>query len=153
MKRVEKETVMIMSLQDVQRSLLFLLIIGVGLYFFGEYELVQKGLVIATGFVIFFLIKELIYNFLAYRHSYYEISEDTVHIKGGGFSVWETTLPISRIQHLDVSQSFYARFFDLYSLNIYTAGDDHDIKYLKKDPIDSLHQELLAKMKMETEKE
>jgi len=153
MKRVEKKSLTIWNLMDLQRALGYLLILGIGFYFFGDYTLVKKGLFIATGFVLFNLIKELILNYFDYLHTFYEVTEKAVYIKEGGWTIWETTVPIHRIQHLDTSQSFYARMFDLYSLNLYTAGDDHSIQYLKKEVTDSLHQQILEKLKTENEQE
>lgn len=153
MRRVEKKSITIWNLMDIQRGLGFLLLIGIGFYFFGDYSLVKKGLIIATGFVIYILIKDLVLNFFSYQHTFYEVTEDAVYLKQGGLTIWETTIPIHRIQHLDTSQPFYARMFDLYSLNLYTGGDDHSIQYLKKEVTDSLHQQILEKLKTENEQE
>ena len=40
-----------------------------------------------------------------------------------------TTVPFNRIQHIEINQGPFSRFFDLATLSIFTAGNSsHDLK-------------------------
>ena len=46
------------------------------------------------------------------------------------------TVPFSRIQHVEIDEGMFSRFFKLASLSVYTAGDSSDdleIKGLSKE--------------------
>jgi hypothetical protein len=62
---------------------------------------------------------------LEYRHTSYTLSEDGIEIRSGVFWKQVTTVPRSRVQHIDVSQGPMERAYDLGRLVIYTAGTDH----------------------------
>ena len=90
------------------------------------------------------LLYELAMDPIIYRNTKYQLNEDTLIIRIGGLTVEETTIPLIRIQHVDIEQSFHSRLFGLYSLNIYTAGDTHSISYIKKEVADMLKDKLIS---------
>ena len=59
------------------------------------------------------------------RHTWYTIDSQAIEIRRG--VVWRevTTVPRSRVQHIDVSQGPIERSYNLGRLIIYTAGTDH----------------------------
>lgn len=76
-----------------------------------------SGLIFFIGFILVFL-----YPWLAYKYWGFEIKDTEVYLKRGILTRIYTTAPFSRIQHLDVEQSFIERMFHLSKLVIYTAG-------------------------------
>ncbi len=60
-----------------------------------------------------------------YRHTSYELDADGIEIRSG--VVWRniTSVPRSRVQHIDVSQGPLERSFGLGRLVIFTAGTHH----------------------------
>ena len=133
MNRVDKRSIMIWSLDDFQYYFIRMLVFGVIYYFFGEYGLVQKILLLFSIYFTITFIKEICINPLLYRNFMYLINDQMIHIYKGGLTSNHETIPIQRVQHVDISQSFYSRLFQLYSLTIYTAGLNHTIGYLPKE--------------------
>lgn len=62
---------------------------------------------------------------LEHRHTSYVIDEEGIEIRSG--VVWRavTSVPRSRVQHIDVSQGPLERAYGLGRLVIYTAGTEH----------------------------
>jgi len=130
--------------------------IGVIYFFFGDIKWVWKLLLIGLLYILYNLITDLISHHFAYKNSEYQLSDEILFIKNGGLIQYENTIPLNRIQHSDIEQSFYSRIFDLYALNIYTAGDRHTIEYIKKDVADDLKDKIIkiiTKVTDEHEKE
>lgn len=73
--------------------------------------------VAVTGLLMIFL-----YPWLAYKYWGFDIRETEVYLERGILTRIYTTAPFSRIQHIDVEQSFIERMFALGKLVIYTAG-------------------------------
>jgi uncharacterized protein len=132
MLKVERKSIIIWSLEDLQLFSVRMAVIAFVYYFFHEYDFVLKIVILfSIYFTLNFLI-EIILNPLRYRNFSFSIDGDSIKITKGGFTVQEDTVPIRRIQHVDIEQTFYSRFFRLYCLNIYTAGHDHSILFLKE---------------------
>lgn len=132
MKKVEKKSILIWSLEDIQSFLLCILPIALIYYFFNEYLLLKKIVILLCFYYSAKCLLNLIKNPLHYRNFNFNITRDTIYIQKGGFTVTHDTIPIRRIQHVDIEQTFFSRFFDLYWLNVYTAGLDHSIGFLKE---------------------
>ena len=62
---------------------------------------------------------------LQYRYTHYQVDDDGIWIKRGVWFRGETSIPITRIQHIDVTQGPIERAFGLGTLIIYTAGTQH----------------------------
>jgi membrane protein YdbS with pleckstrin-like domain len=60
-----------------------------------------------------------------YRRTSYRIDEDRIEIRRG--VIWRavTSVPRSRVQHIDVSQGPLERRFGLGTLSVYTAGTEY----------------------------
>ena len=66
----------------------------------------------------------------------YVLREKDVTYKSGVLIEKITTVPYSRIQHVEINEAPISRIFKLASLNVFTAGDssnDLDIKGIKKE--------------------
>lgn len=77
---------------------------------------------LAIGVFVFGFIMTFIYPWLAYKYWAFDIRENEVYLERGILTRVFTTAPFTRIQHLDVEQSFIERIFALGKLVIYTAG-------------------------------
>jgi len=68
--------------------------------------------------------------------------------QSGFFYFTETVIPYNRIQHVEIKQGPLSRFFNLYSLRLYTAGassGDLIIDGLDKETAQKLKAKVLAK--------
>jgi membrane protein YdbS with pleckstrin-like domain len=59
---------------------------------------------------------------VAYRHFFYRVDQRGIEIKQGVLWRTVTTVPRSRVQHIDVSQGPFERRLDLGTVTIHTAG-------------------------------
>jgi uncharacterized protein len=62
---------------------------------------------------------------IEFRHFFYKLDDQGIEIRAGIFWRSVTSVPRSRVQHIDVSQGPMERSHDLSRLVIYTAGTDH----------------------------
>ena len=60
--------------------------------------------------------------YIDYRHWRYRIDTDGIEIWSGVYWRERTTVPRSRVQHIDVSQGPLERSYGLATLSVYTAG-------------------------------
>jgi membrane protein YdbS with pleckstrin-like domain len=88
------------------------------------------------------LIINLIKDHLRYKNSGYQIENEVVCVKYKGLSSIETTIPYKRVQHVDIEQTFFSRLYNLYKVNIYTAGDTKIIHYLSKEEAELIKNEI-----------
>ncbi|MBM7693539.1 membrane protein YdbS with pleckstrin-like domain [Peribacillus deserti] len=142
MKKIEKQSVTIWNLFSLQNAIITFLITGITFFFFEDVQWVRKILVIIVIWALYTFITDLIAHHLTYNNAAYELTDNILYIQNGGFSRHENTIPLNRIQHADIEQSFYSRFFDLYALNIYTAGANHTIEYIKREVADDLRNKI-----------
>ncbi|WP_299336728.1 PH domain-containing protein [uncultured Psychroserpens sp.] len=89
---------------------------------------VTKAIVQERFWFIFLLVLglwliNLIITILAFKKRKYAIREHDVIYAKGLLVNSITTVPISRIQHIEESRSWLARQFGLATLNLYTAGE------------------------------
>ncbi|PTK11435.1 PH domain-containing protein [Mammaliicoccus sciuri] len=68
-----------------------------------------------------------------YRNFRYEINDDEINIKSGIFMIRETTIPMGRIQNVDLYEGFIMRKFNLANITLSTAGGNRMIQYLNKE--------------------
>ena len=61
----------------------------------------------------------------AYQHTFYRVDEQGIEIRKGVYWRVVINVPLSRVQHIDVSQGPIERRYGLGTLVIYTAGTDH----------------------------
>lgn len=81
--------------------------------------------VIWIGTALFFLWLSWRWPAVEHRHSAYKVDDRGIEIRRG--VVWRQVIhvPLSRVQHTDVSQGPLERTHGLGTLVIYTAGTDH----------------------------
>lgn len=75
----------------------------------------------------------IIQPYYMYRNFRYDITNDEVNIKSGIFMIEESTIPMGRIQNVDLYEGFFMRKFNLASISLSTAGGNSGLKYLKVD--------------------
>lgn len=138
MEHVEKQTLHIWNLGDIKSWFLYVLAIGVAYFFLHDYNLIEKACYIAWIFYTFRLGMDIFHNFLQFKNKRYEITEEYIRLTNDGWWKDEDVIPIQNVQHTNISQSTFSRFFNLYRLTIYTAGDTHTIAFIQKEKADTL---------------
>ncbi|APZ47512.1 hypothetical protein BW723_14990 [Polaribacter reichenbachii] len=87
-----------------------------------------------TFMLLFLLI--FIFEKLSFTKRKYALREKDISYKQGLVIKKLTTVPFSRIQHVETDEKPFSRIFGLASLSVYTAGDSSDdlvIKGIKKE--------------------
>lgn len=101
----------------------------IGLVFLGKYLIENKEahLPISIWYVlvavILFCVLNFLVSFLAFQKRKYALRTHDVIYAKGLLVHNKVTVPISRIQHVEESRSWLARYFGLTTLKIYTAGE------------------------------
>lgn len=80
--------------------------------------------------VIVQLLEIILYPPIEYIQWQYMIAPDRIEIKKGIFYRTHTVIPVSRIQHVAVTQGIFQRPFNLSTVQIHTAGDVMEIQEL-----------------------
>lgn len=80
----------------------------------------------------------IIQPYYMYRNFRYEIHDDEINIKSGIFMIRETTIPMGRIQNVDLYEGFIMRKYHLANITLSTAGGNEMIQYLNKDKANDL---------------
>ena len=88
------------------------------------------GTVIAAVLVMMQLLQIILYPPIEYAQWQYMIAPDRIEIKKGIFYRTHTVIPISRIQHVAVTQGVLQRPFGLSTVQLHTAGDVMEIQEL-----------------------
>jgi membrane protein YdbS with pleckstrin-like domain len=65
-------------------------------------------------------------KFVGFKRRKYALREKDISYKSGVLFKKLTTVPFSRVQHIEVDEGPISRLFNLASLSIYTAGDSSD---------------------------
>lgn len=79
--------------------------------------------------VVFILVNVMMY--VGFKKRKYAVREKDISYKSGIFLRKLTTVPFSRIQHIEVDEGLFSRFFKLASLSVFTAGDSSDDLVIK----------------------
>ena len=91
-------------------------------------------LLIPVALIVVIAIYGLIIQpYYMYRNFRYEINDDEINIKSGIFMIRETTIPMGRIQNVDLYEGFIMRKYNLANITLSTAGGNRMIQYLNKD--------------------
>ena len=96
----------------------------------GGNEMKMAGWIIAAAIVLVQVLSIFIYPPIEYIQWSYLIAPDRIEIKKGIFYRTHTVIPISRIQHVAVTQGVLQRPFGLSTVQIHTAGDVMEIQEL-----------------------
>ena len=92
-------------------------------YFIERKEAIEVNLWYILPPVLIFCVLNFIISVLAFKKRKYAIREHDVVYAKGLLVHSITTVPISRIQHVEESRSWLARHFGLSTLKIFTAGE------------------------------
>ncbi len=84
------------------------------------YTYIQPIYVYTSIFLFSLLL--LLYYYIGFTKRKYAIRQKDISYKSGVFIKSTTTVPFNRIQHIEIDEGFFSRFFKLASINIYTAG-------------------------------
>jgi len=112
--------------------LLLFISLSIGLFFLIDKKLVNKipayiPLIYSAFFLIFILI--FIFIIVGFPKRKYALRDKDIYYKSGVLTKTITTVPFSRIQHVEIDQGPISRFFGLSCLTVFTAGDSsHDLE-------------------------
>jgi len=109
----------------------------------------QENFWVLFGVLFIFCLIDFTTSYIAFKNRKYAIREHDVIYAKGFLTRSITTVPISRIQHIEESRSWLARQFHLSTLNIFTAGEsgsDLTIKGLPKDEAKQINDFLSSKV-------
>ena len=76
-------------------------------------------------------ISIILIKFWGFKKRKYAVREKDISYKSGILFKKQTTVPFSRIQHLEIDEGPISRFFKLASLSVFTAGDSSDDLVIK----------------------
>ncbi len=85
-------------------------------------EISSIGFVVPSIITVLLLIRAGVLPFLHYKIWAFEIKDDEICIERGLLVRRNTSIPVVRIQHIDVNQGIFDRMFGLSRLILFTAG-------------------------------
>lgn len=113
---------------------LLITLIILDFYVFSDKVKAHEILIFACFFIFFGSV--LLYIILMFPLRMYAIRDRDISYKCGLFFRKLTTVPFSRIQHVEIDEGPISRIFKLASISVYTAGDSSDdliIKGIKRE--------------------
>ena len=109
------------------------------------------GWCIVAFMVVLQLLQILIYPPIEYIQWQYMIAPDRIEIKKGIFYRTHTVIPISRIQHVAVTQGVLQRPFKLSTVKIHTAGSEMEIQELNTEVAEEICARLQKRVNVKVE--
>lgn len=115
-----------------------MIVVFVGLFFLIQYNLNEAipeyttYLYIGVSIVFLLIIG---FSIIGFSRRAYAIRDKDISYKSGILIKKITTVPFSRIQHVEIDEAPISRLFNLAAISVFTAGDSSDdlvIKGLKK---------------------
>lgn len=103
----------------------------------------------ALGLYLLFVLISLILSRAAFPKKKYGLRDKDISYQSGLLSTALSIVPFSRIQHVEIHESFLARQFDLATLRIFTAGGTSgglNIPGLPKDDAQTIKEALMEKI-------
>ncbi|QTE22640.1 PH domain-containing protein [Polaribacter cellanae] len=76
--------------------------------------------------VFIFLLITLSIKIIGFKKKKFAVREKDISYKNGIFFRTLTTVPFNRIQHVEIDQGPFSRYFNLVTLSVFTAGDSSD---------------------------
>lgn len=116
---------------------------------FEEIDLQKHTSLIYTVLALVLLVNTILI-LVGFKKRKYAVREKDISYKQGVLVSKLVTVPYNRIQHLNITETFFLRLFKLASLHIYTAGDDASdlvIKGLPKKRAYEIREYILQKTK------
>ncbi len=117
----------------------------------GSEGAIVVGWIVAALIVLFQLLQILIYPPIEYIQWAYMIAPDRIEIKKGIFYRTHTVIPISRIQHVAVTQGVLQRPFKLSTVQIHTAGSVMEIQELSTEVAEEICSRLQKRVNVKVE--
>lgn len=117
----------------------------------GSEAIIIAGWIIAALIMLFQLLQIIIYPPIEYIQWAYMIAPDRIEIKKGIFFRTHTVIPISRIQHVAVTQGVLQRPFGLSTVQIHTAGDVMEIQELSTEVAEDICSRLQKRVNVKVE--
>lgn len=123
--------------KNIEKSYLKVILINVSLLFLVLFALLFVAdyidiFELQYTFLRFYISLSLVYlivifiKIIGFKKRKYAVREKDISYKKGIFFRSLTTVPFNRIQHVEIDQGPIARFFNLASLSVFTAGDSSD---------------------------
>ncbi|WP_456364219.1 PH domain-containing protein [Priestia aryabhattai] len=161
MKKLDKKSITVWNLETLFFTAIYVAGATIIFYFLNDYNLIRKLYVIVTIVLVANCLLDICLNPYTYRNRIYNLTKDTLYIQESGLTVRETkhptnrfseygvttrnvTIPLRRIQHIDMEQSLMSRLFNLHQINIFTAGNFQTIAYLNKEEADKLKETIMS---------
>lgn len=116
---------------------LFFLGVAIGVYLTVFRHIWIYGVIALYAIITIFIMPSI-----EYQQWLYFIGEDRIEIIHGIFFKKRALIPINRIQHLKIQQGVIQKKFKLASVDIYTAGGNHQIKALVYEEADEIVRKL-----------
>lgn len=129
--RLSEKGLRVWRIYGIFQTLIALLVgVGVGVinYFAGQHTwlyIVDGVLVLLIGYFFIYLFPKI--RWTRWR---YEVREQEIELQHGLFIVKRTLVPMVRVQHVDTEQGPILRKYDLSSITISTAANNHTIPAL-----------------------
>lgn len=122
LKRISKHYFKVIALNKLVIYIVLLTLLFIAQRFI-ENEMFQKNIAYIGVILLIFSLVDFTISYLAFRNRKYALrTHDIIYAKGLlTYSI--TTVPISRIQHIEETRSWLARQFKVSTLNIFTAGE------------------------------
>lgn len=92
---------------------------GVGFYFISE---LQPYRLIISGGYIFIVLLTIVINVINFKTRGFAFREHDVIYRSGAISVSTTIIPYNRVQHVAIHEGPIARWLDLATVEVFTAG-------------------------------
>ena len=138
------------------RRIVFSLVLVIALivFYFSNQDKEIPGFVLILSIIVFFLFV-LLYLLLTkvfFKRKKYKIQDTNLSYRKGLLIQNITVVPFSRIQHIEIDEGPFERFFKLSTMSIYTAGDsgkDLKISGLKTEKAQEIKELITAYIKDE----
>ncbi|MFD2171780.1 PH domain-containing protein [Tumebacillus lipolyticus] len=124
---------------------LFYWLFPVGYYFLSKRVdvLPDWGLLLLLTLALIITLFEVIFvPIIRYRTWRYEITAEEIYLQHGVFVVRRSSIPMTRVQHVETAQGVLLRPYDLAVVSIFTAGGKHKIPALQVDVADNLRNKI-----------
>lgn len=117
------------KLKFVEWVIFFVILIGSGVTAYILLPETQSWMLYAfLSFCTLWMLWAFLSVYFGFPHKGFAIREQDLHYRTGWLHRSITSVPICRIQHMQVQQSMLGKIWKLAKLNIYTAGDSsHDM--------------------------
>lgn len=113
-----------LAVQIVRIAVVFILLAGgiTGYLLFAENKLPQIVVILASAIVLLVILLSIVMTVLGFPKKGYLIREKDVSYQRGLVTYKVTSVPLNRIQHVEVSQGVLTKMLSLSSVKIFTAG-------------------------------